>query len=187
MNALLSNSPRAWDKRAAGATSWEAALWSEGGQTRRFLAVLRHLALREGDTLLDYGCGTGRLCEFLPEDVAYSGLDWSEQMRKRVALEHPRARVLAELPDLIYDHVVCVGTFNLAEGWTKERTYAELATLWAQHTRRTLVVSLYRGDDSSCIRYTPEDAAEFARRLGCATFAIDCTYLENDLLLEMRR
>ncbi|GIV03721.1 MAG: hypothetical protein KatS3mg015_2551 [Fimbriimonadales bacterium] len=162
-------------------------MWSEGGQTRRFLAVLAHLDLRSGDSLLDYGCGTGRLCEFLPVDVTYHGFDWSEQMRERVALEHPRARVLSEVPDLLFDHVVCVGTFNLVDGWSKERTYAELATLWTEHTRRTLIVSLYRGHDPACIRYTPEDACEIARRLGCATFAIDCTYLENDLLLELRR
>lgn len=187
MSTLIENSPRAWSERAGRSTSWEAALWSEGGQTRRFLAVLRHLQLRDGDSVLDYGCGTGRLCEFLPAGVSYYGLDWSEQMRERVALDHPRARVLAEVPDLLFDHVVCIGTFNLADGWSKEQTYAQLADLWAGYTRRTLVASLYRGHDPSCIRYEPEDLAEFARRLGCATFAIDAAYLENDLLLELRR
>jgi SAM-dependent methyltransferase len=187
VSTLVANSPQAWSERARSRTSWEAAMWSESGQTRRFLAVLRHLELRSGDSVLDYGCGTGRFCAFLPPDVGYYGLDWSEEMRRRVADEHPRARVLCELPDLIFDHVVCVGTFNLADGWSREQTFAQLADLWNGYTRRTLVVSLYRGHDPSCLRYQPEDLVEFARRLGCQSFAIDATYLENDLLLELRR
>ena len=162
-------------------------MWSEGGQTRRFLAVLDHLDLRDGDTLLDFGCGTGRFSEFLPHAVSYHGLDWSQEMRERVALEHPRACVLGELPELIFDHIVCIGPFNLADGWSKEQTYAQLADLWNGYTRRSLVASLYRGHDPACIRYEPEDVAEMARRLGCATFALDCRYLENDLLLELQR
>lgn len=187
MTTLLENSPRAWSERASRPTSHEAAMWSEGGQTRRFLAVLEHLRLRDGDTLLDFGCGTGRFSEFLPHAVSYHGLDWSEEMRDRVALEHPRARVLDSLPELIFDHVVCIGPFNLADGWSQEQTFAQLADLWNGYTRRALVACLYRGHDPACIRYEPEDAAEFARRLGCVTFAIDGTYLENDLLLELRR
>jgi len=184
---LVENSPRAWSERALRPAAWEAALWSEGGQTRRFLAVLRHLALREEDELLDFGCGTGRLCEFLPVDVLYHGYDWAPGMVERMALEHPRAVPLESLPDRLFDHVTAVGCFNLADGWSKERTWERLSELWTEHTRRTLVVSLYRGHDSACLRYEPEDAAEFARRLGCSTFAVDATYLPHDLLLELRR
>lgn len=187
MTTLLENTPRAWSERANRPASWEAALWSEAGQTQRFLAVLKHLNLREGDSVLDFGCGTGRLCAFLPNWVNYHGLDWSSAMRERVSLEQPRARVLDSLPETIFDHVVAVGTFNLAGEWTKEHTWEQLADLWNGYIRRSLVVSLYRGHDSSCLCYEPEDLAEFARRMGCASFAIDATYLENDLILEMRR
>jgi hypothetical protein len=187
MTTLVENSPRAWSERALQPASHEAAMWSEGGQTRRFLAVLRHLELREGDTLLDFGAGTGRFCEFLPVDVSYAGYDWAPGMVERMVQEHPRARPLESLPDELFDHVVCIGAFNLADGWSKERTWERVSELWTEHTRRTLVVSLYRGWDDSCIRYDPEDAAEFARRLGATFFAVDCVYAENDLTLAVYR
>ena len=187
MTSLVENSPRAWSERALLPASHEAAMWSEGGQTRRFLAVLRHLKLREGDTLLDFGCGTGRLCEFLPVDVLYHGYDWAPGMVERVALEHPRAVTFDTLPEQLFDHVVCVGAFNLRDGWSKERTWARLSELWSEYTRRTLVVSLYRGHDPTCWRYEPEEIAEFARRMGCVHFAIDASYAENDVTLELRR
>lgn len=162
-------------------------MWSEGGQTRRFLAVLRHLNLRDGDTLLDFGCGTGRLCEFLPPEIEYAGYDWAPRMLDRMVMEHPRARPLETLPAELFDHIVCCGPFNLAEGWSKERTWERISELWTEYTRRTLVVSLYRGWDSACIRYDAEDAAEFARRLGATYFVIDCLYAENDLTLAVHR
>jgi SAM-dependent methyltransferase len=181
------NTPEAWSGRASAPSSWEAAGWSEYGQIQRFLAALRHLGLREGDSVLDFGCGTGRFCEFLPIDVLYHGYDWAPGMVERMVHEHPRAVPLEILPDRLFDHVTAIGCFNLADGWSKERTWERLFELWSEHTRRTLVVLLYRGHDSACLRYEPEDAAEFARRLGSSTFAVDATYLPNDLLLELRR
>lgn len=162
-------------------------MWSEGGQTRRFLAVLRHLGIRDGDTVLDFGCGTGRFCEFLPPAVEYAGYDWAPGMLERMVHEHPRARPLETLPEELFDHVVCVGCFNLADGWSKERTFERVAELWSEQTRRSLALSVYRGWDASCLRYTPEDLAELARRLGCATFTLDASYLENDALVVLRR
>lgn len=162
-------------------------MWSEGGQTRRFLAALSHLHLRTGDTLLDFGSGTGRFCEFLPPDVQYAGYDWAPRMVERMVAEHPRARPLEALPDELFDFVVAIGPFNLAEGWTKERTWERVSELWTEHTRQALALSVYRGHDPHCIRYTPEDLVELARRLGCATFTLDASYLENDVLAVLRR
>ena len=187
MTQLVENNPHAWSERASLPASHQAAMWSEGGQTRRFLAVLRHLELREGDTFLDFGCGTGRLCEFLPVDILYHGYDWAPGMVERVALEHPRAVTFETLPEELFDHVVCIGTFNLRDGWTKEQTFERLTELWTEQTRRTLAASLYRGHDPMCWRYEPEELAEFARRMGCAYFAIDAIYAENDVTLVLHR
>ncbi len=189
MTTLIENTPAAWSERALhAATSAEAAMWSEGGQTRRFLAALRLLSLRADDTLLDYGCGTGRFCEFLPPDVLYYGHDTSPQMLERMTDEHPRATPMEALVDGVYfDHVVAIGCFNLADNWSKEQTFKALWNLWTFNTRRSLLVSLYRGTDPSCIRYEPEDAAEFARRLAATFFVIDCVYAENDLTLAVYR
>jgi SAM-dependent methyltransferase len=187
VSTVVENTPAAWSERALLPASHQAAMWSEGGQTRRFLAVLRQLAFRPGDTLLDFGCGTGRFCEFLPSDVDYAGYDWAPGMVERMVSEHPRARPLEALPDELFDFVVAIGCFNLADGWTKERTWERVSELWTEHTRQALALSVYRGHDSNCLRYTPEDLAELARRLGCATFTLDASYMENDALVVLRR
>lgn len=183
----IANTPQAWSDRARLATSHEAALWSEGGQTCRFQAVLRHLHLRKTDTLLDFGCGTGRFSEFLPRGVSYHGLDWSEDMRERAAFDHPQAVVLDRLPESAFDHTVVIGTFNLAANWSKSQTWKQLKKLWDDATKRSLVVSVYRGGDPNCLCYQPVDLADFAKRMNCTTFAIDATYLANDLLLALYR
>lgn len=178
------NTPQAWSRRAGAPTSWQAAGWSEAGQVRRFLAVLGHIAFRPGDRLFDFGCGTGAFCEYLPYSVDYLAYDWSEAMRERCAADHARARVLGPGEAWgAYDHVVAVGPFNLPG--SKEETWATLERLW-QHTTRTLVVSLYRGEDASCLRYTPSEVTGFAEDLS-ARYVVDASYLPNDLLMVAHR
>jgi len=183
---MTANTPEAWDERAAEPFSWNAALWSERGQTQRFLAVLRHLDLRAGDALLDFGCGTGRFCEFLPDDVTYYACDSSPGMRERVRREHPRAWVLEELSDDEFDHIVCIGTFNLEDSWSKFETWETLDDLWSINSPRSLIVSFYRGEDEDCLSYDTEEVVEFAEEL-TSSFIIDATFLANDLLLVMNK
>lgn len=185
MSTLIENTPQAWNRRASALPSWDAALWSERGQTQRFLAVLRTLELRAGDTLLDFGCGTGRLHAFLPRDVEYFAHDTAPGMLDRAA--ETGATLLEQLPDVLFDHVVAVGPFNLADGWSTDLTFHTIGDLWANHTRRTLAVSLYRGDDPACLSYPPDLVAGWARALGARRHLVDATYLDNDVLLVMRR
>lgn len=179
------NTREAWSGRASASSSWEAAGWSEAGQTQRFLAVLRHLDLRDGETLLDYGAGTGRFCEFVPRGVSYHAHDWSEAMLQRVARDHPRAEVHIELPPILFDHVVCIGTFNLPG--SVGQTYENLANLWHDSTRRSLVASLYRGSDPSCMSYEPETLAAWAKAWGVKRYVVDASHLDNDVILVLRR
>lgn len=187
MTTLIKNTPAAWSERALQPAPWDAALWSERGQTQRFLALLRHLQFREGDSLLDFGSGSGRLCEFLPEDVEYHAYDWAPGMLERVRREHPRAETHDLLPDQLFDHVVAIGCFNLRDGWPKAQTWERLAQLWTLHTRISLAVSLYRGGDAESWRYDTSEVCEFVRRMGCDAFTLDGSYLANDLLVVMRR
>lgn len=182
----ITNTPHAWTRRAAARTSWEAAGWSARGQARRFTAVMRHLhpRLADGDRVLDFGCGTGALCDWLPDTVEYLAHDWAEGMRARVSADHPRALVLADITGIVADHTVAVGTFNLPG--SVMRTQAELQKLW-ERTRKTLVASLYRGTDTRCLSYTAAELAEVAASCGCQRFAIDGLWLDNDLLLVMHR
>ncbi len=185
MTTTVENTPAAWSARANAHASSDAAMWSERGQTTRFLAVLAHLELRAGDTLLDFGCGTGRLRHFLPDHVSYLGHDTAPGMLARAAREG--ATIVSEIPAELFDHVVAIGPFNLADRWSIDDTYRTVARLWAESTRRTLVVSLYRGTDAACLTYDPVQLAAWARSLGARRFAIDATRLENDALLVMHR
>lgn len=185
MTLTIENSPAAWSSRAAVDEPWAAAMWSEPGQTQRFLAVLAHLELRAGDSLLDFGCGAGRFRAFVPREVGYFAHDTAAGMLARAAgLDGVTA--LGELPDALFDHVVAVGPFNLRDGWSVERTFVAVADLWGR-TRRTLAVSLYRGDDPACLMYDPTTAAVWAKSLGVRRFTVDASYLDNDVLLVLRR
>jgi SAM-dependent methyltransferase len=186
--SALANSPAAWSERASAPSSWDACGWSEHGQTQRFIAALRHLDLRKGDTLLDFGAGTGRFSEFLPREIDYFAYDWAPGMLERVEREHERANALHELPDVLFDHVVAIGVFNLRDNWTREQTWQRLAQLWNLHTRRTLVVSLYRGEDMRCFDYSLRQVAHLIEEwLRCEHFVVDADYLTNDLMLVCRR
>lgn len=179
----MENTPLAWSERAGAPFSWEAAGWSEFGQTQRFLAVLRELDLRHGDSVLDYGCGTGRFCEFLPRSVRYFAYDTAEGMRDRCALDHPHATVCPTLPSETFDHVVVIGTFNLPGSVT--RTLVQVQQLFPL-ARRTLALSLYRGDDPRCLRYDPGDLVTLASRM-TPRWRVVGDYLDNDLLLVLHR
>ena len=169
-----------WDERARTvSTSWGVALWSERGQTLRFVAALRYLDLRPGDSLLDFGCGTGRFSEFLPPYVDYVGTDASPEMLARARREHQRARFidLAMIDDGDYGHVVALGVWNVS----REDPWDELVGLWSRASR-TLTASLHRD------RFSPVRVAAFVQTLSPApAFLIDGSYLDNDLLLVLRR
>ena len=182
--AEVDNTPAAWSSRASAPTSHQAAGWSEKGQTLRFIAVLEHLDLRPGETVLDYGCGTGRFSAFLPHDVAYTGYDSAQGMIDRARADHPGEQFDTEIPPVIFDHVAAIGPFNLPSDGDP---FAQIEWLWRMCVRRSMVLSLYRGDDTRCVRYEAGDAIAVARRLGAQRFRIDTTHLDNDLIVSFHR
>lgn len=147
--------------------------------------MIRALEPAEGESLLDFGCGTGALSRFLPEGIKYLGFDWAPGMIERARREHPDA-TFAEpwlLPDRPFDLVVAIGTFNLADGWSKDHTASMLRILWGR-TKRALAACLYAGDHPHCLSYTEEDLKGFVPE--AATVEIE-RHRPNDLLLVLRR
>lgn len=186
--ATFENTPAAWTRRAnESETPWEACGWSRDSQEARFMKIRDSLLPRftRDVSILDYGCGTGGLSEHF-EECDYLGYDWSLGMISRARGEHPRAEFTTMLRDGdTWDFVVCCGTFNLADNWSKAETWALMRMLW-NRTRRAMAVSLYCGNDPACIRYAPSEAATTAGVMA-HKFTIERGYLPNDLLVVMRR
>lgn len=156
---MIANTPTAWSEQAESVADPVAAVrWTSDGQHERFRAVLAAIAPRFGESLLDFGCGTGALCDYLPNTVDYIGYDWAEGMLVRARREHPGA-TFRDSPVGSFDLTVCIGTFNLPG--SKRQTWKRLSELWRQ-TRRALAVSLYAGCDPDCLRYTAEECVAFA-------------------------
>lgn len=86
------------------------------------LDVARHRPVGQPATLLDFGCGTGALLEYMYEagvhDLEYSGLDLSEAFVKAASAKHPDHQfhcldVLTSASDLpMHDYIVMNGVFT---------------------------------------------------------------------------
>ncbi len=183
---MLANTPEAWSVRAGFEEPWEAALWSRGGQLARHLAVLRALDLRPGEKLLDFGCGTGALCELLKDGVVYMGYDYAPGMVERARREHPG--ICFEGSQIVerVDAVACIGTFNLADEWSKALTASMIRLLWQLNAPRALAACLYAGRDPDCIIYWPQDLIDTAAICPGARWTISA-WRDNDLLLLLER
>lgn len=167
------NDPEAWSERAREAsTSWEAALWSERGQRVRFEAALHHLNLKVGDSLLDYGCGTGALSDLIPAGVAYYGYDTSAGMLQRAREERPFKSFLRSAVPSFASHVAAIGVWNLAE---PEDAIEGIQMLW-ERTGNTLVASVHRD------LLSPAELAE-----AFPSCLLDLSYLPNDAMVVLRK
>jgi SAM-dependent methyltransferase len=180
------NSPAAWTRRAATPEPWAAAGWSRESQAIRHDVILDVLDMQPGETLLDYGCGPGALCDKVPYQRGYVGFDWSLGMIQRAKTEQPLGEFTTMLRDGdTWDLVVCCGTFNLRDAWSKLRTWALVRMLW-NRCDRAMAVSLYCGTDPACLRYEPSEVARLAGELS-PSFSVERGYLPNDLLMVLRR
>jgi SAM-dependent methyltransferase len=185
---VIRNSPEAWSERAQEELSHDAAMWSELGQRERFAAVLKALRPQPGDSLLDFGCGTGLFSTWIPDGVGYLGYDWAPGMIRRAQRDHPKEAFVNELPVIDVDLVACIGCFNLQDGWSKQQTWDTLTDLWSR-CRHALSVCLYAGEDDEdedCISYLDSDCITFCKSLPSAYWNIE-RHRSNDFLVTLRR
>ena len=99
-----------------------AAIAGEFDQTRKrqwpefeyFLAYVK-----KHSTVLDLGCGNGRLCEFLGQkEVNYLGVDHNSHLLEKAKENNPEAKFeLADMVDLnleegAFDNIFCIAAFH---------------------------------------------------------------------------
>jgi SAM-dependent methyltransferase len=184
-----------WDEAAQAATSWEAAQWgSEGSQRTRFNYALALADPDPGEVLLDWGCGTGRLVEFIVGwGVRYTGVDTNLAMVERARREYaepdgreflhlnsPRA-LKATRPDV----TLCLGTWNLNDD-ALSMPY-DLLTLW-EKTSRVLVASFRPTSEYDGVhaRITPGEILALAEMCEAPVWELH-HWKQNDIMLILRR
>ncbi len=98
--------------------------YSRRGCMSQYVAIRENLGVKQGDLVLDVGCGIG-MGLFVFSDCEYLGIDASGEMIRAAGKLHGEpdlfrcARPLDLFPEMIgkYDWVVMSGIFNIHYGW----------------------------------------------------------------------
>jgi SAM-dependent methyltransferase len=186
---LNESSPQAWDSYASqgGPDYLIADCGSAGSHEKRLRAVLR-LPISTGDTLLEFGCGTGRLADFVPDGVRYEGMDWSGEVIAQARCRRPRnAFRLGSLSDLSsHDWVVASGPFNYAKGWSKSQTAEAIAAMW-RASKHGIAFTVLRIPADRRLHYYGEELVSFLEACDWSHLELDRSYLPNDICLRAWR
>jgi SAM-dependent methyltransferase len=186
---LPTSTPETWDElaRSDGPDHAIADCGSTESHERRLHAVLR-LPFRPGETLLELGCGTGRLADLVPDGVTYEGLDWSAEMVELAQKRRPHIAFRQGTQDDLTpaDWVVASGPFNYDDGWSKDRTAESFAAMW-RASRRGIAVTVLRVEAERRLHYSPEELLSFVAELDWGQVELDRSYLPNDLCVRLWR
>jgi SAM-dependent methyltransferase len=93
---------------------YDLAMFVLGSKRSRRLFVDRYLRVKEGETVLDIGCGTADILEYIPS-VSYTGYDTSAEYIAACQQRYPQHTfVQAALPDGTgeYDVVLALGVLH---------------------------------------------------------------------------
>jgi SAM-dependent methyltransferase len=169
-----------------------------GWRSRRAQAIRHREALavldpQPGESLLDWGCGTGVLSDLLPLGVHYIGADQSPEVlatasELRPGLMFDRAIEEPEPEAHAFDLVAVIGTYNLGPA---EVALRDFRSLWS-YTRRAMALSVLRrvqrDGGPEHLTFSPEELATLGDSLASSgRWELRSGYLPNDLLLVVRR
>jgi SAM-dependent methyltransferase len=186
---LTESSPQAWDSYASdgGSDYLIADCGSPESHERRLKALLR-LPIEEGDTLLEFGCGTGRLADFVPCSVRYEGVDWSRGVITLARQRRPDGAFhCGSVGDLTpHDWVVASGPFNYAKGWSKSYTAEAVSVMWAA-SRRGIALTVLCVPADGRLHYSTDELISFLATCDWSHLELDRSYLPNDICLRAWR
>jgi SAM-dependent methyltransferase len=186
---LTENTPQAWDSYTSedGPDYLIADCGSRESHERRLRALLR-LPVAAEETLLEFGCGTGRLADLVPLGVGYEGLDWSGAVVTLARRRRPgsvfRHGSVADLTP--HDWVVASGPFNYARGWSRSQTAEAVAAMWAA-SRRGIALTVLGVPADGRLHYSGEELVSFLAGCDWSQLELDRSYLPNDICLRAWR
>jgi SAM-dependent methyltransferase len=186
---LAVSSPQSWDchARDGGPDYRVADCGSPESHERRLRALLR-LPIGAADTLLEFGCGTGRLADLVPPGVRYAGLDWSAEVITLARHRRPHSAFrLGSVGDLtLHDWVVASGPFNYASGWSKSQTAAAVSAMW-QASRRGIALTMLHSPADGRLHYDGHELVSYLAGCDWSRLELDRSYLPNDVCLRAWR
>jgi SAM-dependent methyltransferase len=186
---LAESSPQTWDAYASngGPDYLIADCGSAESHERRLRAILR-LPVAAGDSLLELGCGTGRLADLVPQSVRYEGLDWSPAVIAQARSRRPqgafRCGTVGDLTS--HDWVVASGPFNYARGWSKDQTAAAVPAMWSA-SRRGIALTALCIPIEGRLHYGGGELASYLAAGDWSHLELDRSYLPNDVCLRAWR
>lgn len=186
---LTESSPRAWDSYASeGGPDYLVADCGSAESHERRLKALLQLPIEEGDTLLEFGCGTGRLADFMPYGVRYEGVDWSQEVIMLAQRRRPNgAFSCGSVGDLTpHDWVVASGPFNYSKGWSKSQTAEAVSVMWDM-SRRGIALTLLCVPADGRLHYGDDELISFLSACDWSHLELDRSYLPNDICLRAWR
>jgi SAM-dependent methyltransferase len=186
---LTESSPQAWDSYAsAGGPDYLIADCGSPESHERRLRALLQLPIEEGDTLLEFGCGTGRLADFVSRGVRYEGLDWSREVITLARRRRPHGAFrCGSVGDLgPSDWVVASGPFNYAEGWSKSQTAEAVSAMW-EASRRGIALTVLCIPADGRLQYDGGELISFLGARDWSHVELDRSYLPNDMCLRAWR
>ncbi len=186
---VRTSTPAEWSRRAlaGGPDHVVADCGSPESHELRLRAVL-HLPFRTGDTLVELGCGTGRLADLLPSEVSYQGIDWSPAVIDEARARRPAVRFNVGVEDDLpaADWVVASGPFNYRAGWSKQRTTNAIQKMW-RASRVGIAVTALRTPAPNRLHYQPGELLGMVEGLDWSELQVDRSYLPNDICLSAWR
>ncbi len=186
---LTESSPQAWDSYASkgGPDYLIADCGSHESHELRLRALLR-LPIGEADTLLEFGCGTGRLADLVRPSVRYEGLDWSQEVITLAQHRRPHGEFRwGSVDDLTpHDWVVASGPFNYARGWSKSQTAEAVRAMW-DASRRGIALTVLQIPVDGRLHYGGDELLSFLSACDWSHAELDRSYLPNDMCLRAWR
>lgn len=173
--------------------------WSSKKDQYKRFEILLNVGFKDGDTVLDFGCGLGSLYEYMVEryeDVGYVGVDINEDFIKKCKKKYPYVifKTIKNITDVKYpyDWFVASGAFTVYTPIKDMMETIKVASVQAKHgVSVNFLSSTYaKNSDLEAIRgYDKEEIYKFFSKEFDESHTVKLidNYLKNDFTIYLRK